>query len=139
MSNRVPRRRFRMTFPTHLTDQPVLYRLAQDFSLVMNIRQARVLPDGIGMATVELQGSDETLDEAIGFLQRQGITVAEQERELGWNPDACMDCGFCLPVCEPQALCRIRDSGRITLEPERCTLCGHCVELCAYGAVWMEP
>ncbi|MGC8875336.1 MAG: NIL domain-containing protein [Chloroflexia bacterium] len=132
------RRRFCLNFPAHLTDQPVLYRVVRDFDLAMNILQARVLPDRSGIVILELQGPDEGIGSAVSFLEQQGIEVTEQERALGWDADACVDCGFCLPFCEPQALHRVAGSQRVTLERATCTLCGRCVEVCAYGAVWME-
>lgn len=138
MSKKQAKRRFRLTFPQDLTDQPILYRLVRDYDLVLNIRQARVLPDQSGMVSVELQGAEDVLDQGISFLERQGVHVTEQDRELGWDPDACVDCGACLPVCEPQALYRVEGSGQVQLDRSRCTLCGHCLEVCAYGAVWME-
>ncbi len=138
MNVRPVKRRFCLHFPAHLTDQPVLYRLVRDFDLAMNILQARVLPDRSGMVILELQGPEEGIAGALAFLQEQGIGVAEQERVLGWDAEACVDCGFCLPVCEPRALHRVPGSERVVLERTDCTLCGRCVELCAYGALWME-
>ncbi len=138
MNPRLSRRRFCLTFPAHLTDQPVLYRLVRDFDLAMNILQARVLPDRSGIVILELQGPEEGIGSALAFLEQQGIGVAEQERMLGWDAELCVDCGFCLPFCEPRALHRVEGSQRVTLERSDCTLCGRCVEVCAYGAVWME-
>jgi len=138
MSKKQAKRRFCLTFPVHLTDQPVLYHLVRDFDLAMNIHQARVMPDQSGLVTLELQGPEEAIDQGLAFLQEQGIEATEQDRDLGWDPDACVDCGACLPVCEAGALYRAADSGRVNLERSQCTLCGRCVEVCAYGAVWME-
>lgn len=138
MNKNVARRRLRLTFPEELTDQPVLYRLVRDYNLVLNIHQARVLPDQRGVVTVELQGASEVLDQGVAFLEEMGIEVVERDRELGWDPDACVDCGACLPVCEPKALHRVEATGRVDLERDRCTLCEQCVQVCAYGAVWME-
>lgn len=138
MNPRATTRRFCLTFPAHLTDQPVLYRLVRDFGLAMNILQARVLPDRSGIVVLELQGPEEGIGRAISFLREQGIGVAEQERMLGWDAERCVDCGFCLPFCEPAALHRVAGSQRVTLDRGNCTLCGRCIEVCAYGAVWME-
>jgi ferredoxin len=138
MSKKHVKRRFRLTFPGYLTDQPVLYQLVRDFELVINIRQARVLSDQRGMVVLEMQGPAETLDQAVAFLQGLAIEVAERDQELGWDPDACVDCGACLPVCEPQALYRIEETGRVSLDRSRCTLCGRCIDVCVYGAVWIE-
>ncbi len=136
---RAGKRRLRLTFPEHLTDQPVLYRLVRDYDLLVNIRRADLLSDGTGRVVLEMQGPAETMGRAVSFLQGLGIAVNDQERELGWDPAACVDCGACLPLCEPQALRRIEEGGRVLLERDRCTLCGRCVEVCAYGAVWVEP
>lgn len=131
------KRRFRLTFPHHLTDQPILYQLVRDYDLVLNIRRAQVLPDQTGVVSLEIQGPAQSIDRAITFLRAQGIEVTEHDRELGWDPEACVDCGACLPLCQPGALHRLA-SGRVTLDRARCTLCGDCVQLCAYGALWIE-
>ncbi|MBN1484863.1 MAG: 4Fe-4S binding protein [Chloroflexia bacterium] len=138
MSKKPAQKRFRLIFPAHLTDQPILYQLVRNFELILNIRQARVLPDQSGQVSVELQGSEDEIGRAVDFFLEQGIEVAEQDEELGWDPDACVDCGACLPLCAPGALYRLDASGRVTLDRSRCTLCGRCIEVCAYGAVWME-
>jgi ABC-type methionine transport system ATPase subunit len=77
MSNRSAKRRFRLVFPVHLTDQPILYRLVRDFDLVMNIRRAHVLEDQMGLVILELQGQEEAIGQGVALLQEMGIETEE--------------------------------------------------------------
>jgi len=91
MSKKRVKRRLCLSFPAHLTDQPVLYRLVRDFDLAMNILQARVLPDRSGLVILELQGPEGAIGQGLAFLQQQGIEVAEQRNHLDRDPDVCAD------------------------------------------------
>jgi len=63
-----------LTFPEHLIDEPVLYRLGKDFDIVPNIRRANV--DGVtAWVIVEVNGDDEEIDRAVAWLAERGVHV----------------------------------------------------------------
>jgi L-aspartate semialdehyde sulfurtransferase ferredoxin len=68
------RKRLELFFPPDLVRQPVMHRLAKKFEVVFNIRRARI-SESVGDMVLELEGSPETLDEAVGWLRKQGVRV----------------------------------------------------------------
>ncbi len=66
--------RVRLTFPEHLIKQPVIGRLARDFDVMPNIRQAKV-EETVGWVVCELAGDDEAVDRAIAWLRDTGVEV----------------------------------------------------------------
>jgi len=53
----MPRIRLRLTFPTELIQEPIVYRLVKDFDLVINIRRADVKADH-GWIALDLEGDE---------------------------------------------------------------------------------
>jgi ABC-type methionine transport system ATPase subunit len=66
--------RFHLTFPRHLIDEPLMYRLGREFDVVTNIRRANV-DDGAAWVIVELVGRDDEILRAITWLTERGVEV----------------------------------------------------------------
>jgi L-aspartate semialdehyde sulfurtransferase ferredoxin len=77
----MPRMRVRLTFPTELIQQPVVYHLVRDFALVPNIRRADVRADH-GWMVLELEGPQDKLEQGVDWLRQQGVTVDPIERDV---------------------------------------------------------
>jgi L-aspartate semialdehyde sulfurtransferase ferredoxin len=75
------RMRVRLTFPAELVQKPVVYHLVKDFDLVPNIRRADVKADH-GWMVLELEGSQDRLEEGVDWLRKQGVTVDPIERDV---------------------------------------------------------
>ena len=75
------RMRVRLTYPTELIQQPIVYHLVKDFGIVPNIRRADVGADH-GWIVLELEAAQDTLEEGVAWLRRQGITVDPIERDV---------------------------------------------------------
>src|SRR5438034_7647325 len=60
----MPRIRLRLTFPTELIQEPIVYRLVKDFDLVINIRRADVKADH-GWIALELEGDEGALERGV--------------------------------------------------------------------------
>ena len=75
------RMRVRLTFPSELVQKPVVYHLVKDFDLVPNIRRADVKADH-GWMVLELEGSQDRLEEGVDWLRKQGVTVDPIERDV---------------------------------------------------------
>ena len=75
--------RLHLTFPAHLVQEPVIYRLGHEFGLVTNIRRANI-DERDGWVILEVEGDDEAVARAVAWLTDQGIQVdrilEEQER-----------------------------------------------------------
>jgi len=69
------KRRVKLTYPSSLQDQPVLYRLIKDFDLATNIRRASV---GAAEAwlIVDIEGETSAIDKALGWAAEQGLVVS---------------------------------------------------------------
>jgi L-aspartate semialdehyde sulfurtransferase ferredoxin len=75
------RMRVRLTFPTNLIQEPVLYRLVKDFDIVINIRRADVKAD-YGWVALEMEASEETLGRGVAWLKQHGVQVDPIERDV---------------------------------------------------------
>ncbi len=68
------RKQVTLLFPQHLIKEPVIYMMAKEYDVVPNIRRARVTEQA-GEVTLELEGTEENLKQAVVFLQRKGVKV----------------------------------------------------------------
>ena len=75
------RTRVRLTFPTSLIQEPILYRLVKDFDIVINIRRADVKADYWWVA-LELEADEATLQRGITWLKQRGVQVDPIERDV---------------------------------------------------------
>ena len=69
------RARLHLTFPPDLISEPVLHRVATGFDLVTNIRRANLEEDQGGWVILEVQGSEDAIARAAGWLAEQGLQV----------------------------------------------------------------
>jgi hypothetical protein len=75
------RLRLRLTFPAHLVQEPILYRLVKDFDIVINIRRAEVKADH-GWVALELEAEPDTLERGVAWLKGRGVAVDPIERDV---------------------------------------------------------
>ncbi|HAM59871.1 MAG: hypothetical protein A2X51_11145 [Candidatus Rokubacteria bacterium GWC2_70_24] len=75
------RMRVRLTFPSELVQQPIIYRLVKDFDIVPNIRRADVRADH-GWMVLELEAAEDGLERGVAWLKTQGVTVDPIERDV---------------------------------------------------------
>ena len=67
-----------LMYPPRLIKEPLIWKLAQKFKVVTNIRQASVT-DEIGIISLELNGKREDIKAAIKWLEKQGVKVEPVE------------------------------------------------------------
>ena len=65
---------FHLIFPAPLIREPVMFLVARDHHLILNIRRARITPQA-GEATVELEGKAEDLERAERVFKEKGVKV----------------------------------------------------------------
>ena len=75
------RMRLRLTFPPHLIQEPIVYRLVKDFDIVINIRRADVKAD-YGWVMLELDADEATLERGVAWLKAKGVQVDPIERDV---------------------------------------------------------
>lgn len=51
-----------------------MYLVARDQDLILNIRRAKITSD-YGEATIELEGTDERIDQAVRVFEKKGVKV----------------------------------------------------------------
>ena len=68
------RKQVTLIFPQHLIKEPVIYTMSKECEIIPNIRRARVT-EVSGEVTLELEGSEDNLKKAVGFLERKGVKV----------------------------------------------------------------
>ncbi|TMG32416.1 MAG: FeS-binding protein [Chloroflexi bacterium] len=68
----------RLTFPGDTLNDPIIYRLGQDFKVVTNIRRADVAEDS-GWVELDLDGEQPEVDRALEYCRSRGIGVQRLE------------------------------------------------------------
>ena len=68
------RARLHLTFPEHAVQEPIVYRLGQDFDLVTNIRRANV-EERFGWVILEVDGPEDEVARAVSWLTGQDVQV----------------------------------------------------------------
>lgn len=77
----MPMRKVLLKYPEGLIKEPLLFRMAQRFDVIPNIRRARVT-ETVGEVAVELEGSAESLQAGIRFLEEAGVNVQPIEGDV---------------------------------------------------------
>jgi L-aspartate semialdehyde sulfurtransferase ferredoxin len=70
--------RFHLTLPPMLLSEPVVHALGSRFGLVTNITRAHVEENG-GWMILEIEGSDESIADAVAWLDERGVRVERIE------------------------------------------------------------
>ena len=63
------RMRVRLTYPTELIQQPIVYHLVKDHNLVVNIFRAKVTPEEEGYLVLDVTGTEEDIAGAMEFVR----------------------------------------------------------------------
>lgn len=129
------KKRVTLTFPKRSVHMPITYRLAKDFNVAANIIRAQVAPNQIGTLVVELLGDIDQLDDALDWLEQQGISISLANREIAVDEDICVHCGLCTGVCPTQALTLDPQTYRLTFTRSRCIVCEQCIPACPVQAI----
>ncbi len=76
--------RVQFTYPQRLLDQPLIYRLIQQFGLLTNILEARVTAEE-GWLILVVRGERESVQQGLVWIAEQGVQVeilAKIEEEI---------------------------------------------------------
>jgi ferredoxin len=114
---------------------PITYLLAKDFNVAANIIRAQVAPNQIGTLVVELSGDIDQLDEALEWMQSQGVSISTVSREIVIDEDLCVHCGLCTGVCPTTALNLDPETFKLNFTRSRCIVCEQCIPTCPTQAI----
>lgn len=73
--------RVKLTFPQDLIKEPVIFTMAMQFTVMPNIRRARIT-ETVGEMVLELEGEPDNLDKGIAFLKGKGVEVEMIEGDV---------------------------------------------------------
>lgn len=68
------RARFHLTFPEHLIEEPILYRVGKEFEVVTNIRRANI-DERSAWVILEMEGAEDEIARAVRWLADRGVQV----------------------------------------------------------------
>ncbi len=68
------KQRVKFSFPANLIQEPIIYLLGKDYSVVTNIRRADVTED-YGWVVLELEGSKENIQRGLDWVRKRGVRV----------------------------------------------------------------
>ncbi len=68
------RRALHLVFPQELIKEPLMFLVARDHDLMLNIRRAKITADA-GEATIELEGDEQQLEKAVATFKARGVKV----------------------------------------------------------------
>jgi len=77
----IMKKRVKLTFPTQLIREPVIFVMAKKYDIMPNIRRARVT-ETVGEMILELEGENENIEKGIESLRQQGINVELVEGDI---------------------------------------------------------
>jgi ABC-type methionine transport system ATPase subunit len=68
------KQRFMLTFTEEQIQEPIIYNLGQQFTLITNIRRADVSKDE-GWVLLELEGDDNDIEQGIAWVTSKGVRI----------------------------------------------------------------
>jgi ABC-type methionine transport system ATPase subunit len=75
------RLRVYLTFSAENVREPIIWKLGREFEVVTNIRTAEVRDD-MGLVGLELDGEREVVEQAVRWLEAQGVHVEPIEQSV---------------------------------------------------------
>jgi len=73
--------RLYLTFNQSNVREPLIWKLAQEFQVVTNIRTAEVKED-MGLVGIELEGKTDVVEASVAWLEQQGVHVKPIEQSV---------------------------------------------------------
>jgi len=78
---RPTRHKFYLTYPKALVKEPLIYQMAHRWDVVFNVRSASVSEE-IGIIALEIDATDEVLEEIVAWFREQGVIVEPIEKNV---------------------------------------------------------
>jgi len=123
-------RRVVFHYPRQLIDSPVISQIVSKFNLEFNILRANITPQSEGLLVLGLEGAEADIEQALAWVQEQGVTVQPLEKDVVRNEQGCTHCGACVTICPTKALYKVLETQEVVFDPDRCIACELCVPAC---------
>lgn len=127
-----------LSFPSEVSNLPVVCNLARSFDLTFNILKARISPRQEGHMTIEISGDREKCRRGLKYLQEQGVGITPIAQKISRQEDSCVHCGLCTALCPTKALRVDPATQECLFIREKCSACGLCTSLCPVQAMVLE-
>ena len=130
------KKRIILRYTKKAIDKPIVYRLAVDYNLVVNILRANVSPRADSMMVLELEGTEQNFKQGLDYLKNLNINIEPIEQDISRDEVKCVQCGLCTSVCAPGALSIAdRKSMKVKFDYHKCVACEMCVKVCPVKAM----
>jgi len=73
--------KFRLTLPTELVTEPIIYNLGRKYKVITNIRRANITQNA-GWIILEINGKDDEIQKAIKYLESVKVKVETVEGDI---------------------------------------------------------
>ncbi len=71
----------KLVFPQQLVKEPVTFRMAKKYNVILNIRRAKVT-ETVGELFLELEGEEKNIEEGIEYMVKLGVDVKPIEGDI---------------------------------------------------------
>ncbi len=122
-------------FPRSLVNEPIVYKLIEDFNLSFNILKAQILPDREGLMVMELHGTREDYNRGLAYLKNSAVDIQLLSKDIKRDEDKCTHCGVCVATCPTDALRVKKDTREIIFDSDKCIACELCIDSCPTKAM----
>ncbi len=123
-----------LKFPAGISNSPVVCNMTRLFDLDFNITKAQISIKNDGFMVLELLGSTAKINEAISYLESQGVSVTPAAQRIKKNDEVCVECGMCTAICPPHAL-YMDEARHLVFDSQKCVVCGRCIKICPVRAI----
>ena len=123
-------RRVVFHYPRQLIDSPVVSQIVSKYNLEFNILRANITPQSEGLMVLGLEGAEDDIEQALAWVQEQGIAVQPLEKDVVRNEQGCTHCGACVTICPTAALYKDAATQEVLFDSDKCIACELCVPAC---------
>jgi L-aspartate semialdehyde sulfurtransferase ferredoxin len=120
-----------LKFSPSIVNKAIISGAMKRYDISFHILRADITPKG-GKMLIELDG--EQVEEAIEYIENQGIEVSPITKVVKKDTDKCFDCGACVSLCPVEAIC-ITNDWSIEIDDQMCIGCGFCTYSCPTKAI----
>jgi ferredoxin len=104
--------------------------MVREFDLEFNILRANITPQSEGVMVLGLEGSEDSIQEALAWLRKEGAGVQALEKDVLRDENRCTQCGACVTICPAGALRKQAETQEVEFASDRCIACELCVPVC---------